>query len=184
MRRIRALLVVLAALAVSLTGLSSASAAPTAPAPPRAPEIGFVTPIAWTTPWKADSVQVLGTYRCWGGEPIHLWVSVKQGGPNPTVEGSSTTVDAWYDTNISQDVAVTCNGRWQTKLVTLGRHPVANYPGDFADPQVPPPPPTRPLGYLKNGKAWLQFCLVAGEEPGGLLASKNTWVQVVGAGRR
>jgi hypothetical protein len=170
MRRVRALLVVLVALALSLTGLSSASAAPTAPAPPRAPEIGFVTPVAWTTPWHPDTVQVLGTYRCWGGEPIHLWVSVKQGGPNPTAEGSSSTVDAWYDTNISQDVATTCNGRWQTKLVTLGRHAT-----DFGG---------RPLGHLGNGKAWLQFCLVAGEEPGGLLASKNRWVQVVGAGRR
>ena len=181
MRRSRVLVVILAALALVVPGLSTASATPP---PPRAPEIGWVAPVAWTVPWKADTVQVLGSYRCWGGEPIHLWVSVKQGGADPTAPGSSTTVDAWYDTNISQDVAVTCNGRWQTKLVTLGRHALANYPEDFANPDVPPPAPSRPLGYLQNGRAWLQFCLVAGEEPGGLLASKNRWVHVVGAGRR
>lgn len=170
MRRSRVLVVVLAALALLVPGLSSASAAPTAPPPPRAPEIGVVTPVVWGTPWKADTVQVVGTYRCWGGESIHLWVSVKQGGPDPTAEGSSSTVAAWYDTNVSQDVEVRCNGRWQVTTVDLGRAAT-----DFTG---------RPLGYLQNGKAWLQFCLVAGEEPGGLLASKNRWVQVVGAGRR
>ncbi len=170
MRRSRVLVVVLAALALLVPGLSSASAAPAAPPPPRAPEIGIVTPVVWATPWKADTVQVFGTYRCWGGESIHLWVSVKQGGPDPTAEGSSSTVAAWYDTNVSQDVEVRCNGRWQSKLVDLGRAPA-----DFTG---------RPLGYLQNGRAWLQFCLVAGEEPGGLLASKNRWVQVVGTGRR
>jgi hypothetical protein len=174
MRRSRVLVVLLAALALLAPGLSSASAAPKAPPPPRAPEIGFVTPVVWGTPWKADTVQVVGTYRCWGGESIHLWVSVKQGGPDPTAEGSSSTVAAWYDTNISQDVEVRCNGRWQAKTVDLGRHPT-----DFSVPG-------RPLGYLQNGKAWLQFCLVAGEEgaPDTLLASKSRWVQVVGAGRR
>jgi hypothetical protein len=85
---------------------------------------------------------------------MHLWVSVKQGGPDPTAEGSSSTVDAWYDTNVSQDIAVTCNGRWQFASVDLGRHD-----GDSTG---------RPLGYLHNGKAWLQFCLVQGtsEEDG------------------
>lgn len=181
MRTSRVLVVVLAALALVVPGLSSAAAAP-AP-PPRAPEIGFVTPVAWSVPWKPDTVQVLGSYRCWGGESIHLWVSVKQGGPDPTAPGSSTTVNAWYDTNISQDVEVRCNGRWQTKLVDLGRHPVANRPEDLDD-EVPPPP-TRPLGHLVDGRAWLQFCLVAGEdEQTAMLASKNRWVQVVGTGRR
>lgn len=169
MRRSRVVVVVLAVLALVVPGLSTASAAPQAP---RAPEIGWVAPVAWTVPWKADTVQVLGSYRCWGGESIHLWVSVKQGGPDPTAEGSSSTVDAWYDTNVSQDVAVTCNGRWQAKLVTLGRH-AEDYGG-------------RDLGLLRNGKAWLQFCLVSGAEddPNPMLASKNRWVHVVGAGRR
>jgi hypothetical protein len=97
---------------------------------------------------------------------MHLWVSVKQGGPDPTAEGSSSTVKAWYDTNISQDVAVRCNGRWQTTTVDLGRHPT-----DFSG---------RPLGYLKNGRAWLQFCLVPPDQSV-LFASKSRWVNVVGA---
>jgi hypothetical protein len=180
MRRSRLLVVLLATLALVVPGLSTASAAPP---DPRGPEIGWVAPVAWTVPWKVDTVQVLGSYRCWGGEQIHLWVSVKQGGPDPTAPGSSTTVDAWYDTNISQDVTVRCDGRWQTKLVTLGRHALANNPEDLDD-EIPPPP-SRPLGYLHNGKAWLQFCLVAGEdEETSMLASKNRWVHVVGAGWR
>lgn len=184
MRTSRALVVVvLSVLALLVPGLSSASAAPAPPPAPGTPEIGFVAPVAWSVPWKSDTVQVLGSYRCFGGEPIHLWVSVKQGGPDPTAEGSSTTVNAWYDTNISQDVAVRCDGRWHSKVVTLGRHPVANRPEDMG--VEPPPPPTRPLGYLVNGRAWLQFCLVAGEdEQTALVASKPRWVQVIGTGRR
>lgn len=167
MHRFRALVIALTALALSFTGLSAASADSPSTRPP---EIGFLGPVAWTTPWKGDSVQVIGTYRCWGpSESMHLWVSVKQGGPDPTAEGSSSTVDAWYDTNISQDVAVRCNGRWQTTTVDLGRHPT-----DFSG---------RPLGTLRNGSAWLQFCLVPPDE-NVLLASKNRWVTVVGAGRR
>ena len=65
---------------------------------------GVVTPVVWGTPWKADTVQVVGTYRCWGGESIHLWVSVKQGGPDPTAEGSST-LDVTAPAPIRLDVA-------------------------------------------------------------------------------
>jgi hypothetical protein len=99
---------------------------------------------------------------------MHLWVSVKQGGPDPTAEGSSSTVNAWYDTNISQDVAVTCNGKWQVAKVDLGRHPT-----DFTG---------RQLGSLHNGKAWLQFCLVQGtDEETAIVASDSHWLRVVGA---
>jgi hypothetical protein len=164
MHRLRALVVALIALTLSLTGLSTASANTSNP---RAPEISFLAPVAWATQHKPDTVQVVGTYRCWGpSTSMHLWVSVKQGGPDPTAEGSSSTVKAWYDTNISQDVAVRCNGHWQTTVVDLGRHPT-----DFSG---------RPLGYLKNGRAWLQFCLVSMADEN-LLASKSRWVSVVGA---
>jgi hypothetical protein len=75
-------------------------------------------------------------------------------------------VDAWYDTNISQDVAVTCNGRWQTTRVELGR-----WDTDFTG---------RSLGNLANGKAWLQFCLVQGtDEETAIVASESRWVRVV-----
>ena len=107
-----------------------------------------------------------GQYRCWGpSDQMHLWVSVKQGGPDPTAEGSSSTVKAWYDTNISMDVRVRCDGAWHWRTVQLGRHPE-----DFTG---------RDLGYLKNGKAWMQFCMVS---PEGIVASQSRWVTVRGAG--
>ncbi|MEP6651687.1 MAG: hypothetical protein ABJA74_17510 [Lapillicoccus sp.] len=79
-------------------------------------------------------------------------------------------MNAWYDTNVSQDVAVTCDGKWQVAKVDLGRHDT-----DFTG---------RPLGYLKNGMAWLQFCLVQGtDQSNAIVASKSRWVKVVGARR-
>jgi hypothetical protein len=159
--RIRLLVVALMAVALSFTGLSSASAQV------RAPQVKDLGGYAVVSKYDPTVVRVTGTYKCFGGSPIHLWVSVKQGGPDPTAEGSSSTVDAWYDTNVSADVYVKCDGRWHTRTVTLGAHPT-----DFTG---------RPLGLLHNGKAWLQFCLV--DEQNMLLASKSRWVTVKGAPR-
>jgi hypothetical protein len=93
-------------------------------------------------------------------------------GPDPTAEGSSSTVNAWYDTNISQDVDVTCDGRWQTRTVTLGMHPT-----DFDG---------RQLSQLVGGRAWLQFCLVQGplddEGEQSVVASRSRWVYATGLG--
>jgi hypothetical protein len=156
-------------LALSATGMSTAAAS-TASAP-RAPQIKHVSSVVRLT--DHSEADVTGTYRCWGpSDQMHLWVSVKQGGPDPTAMGSSTTVKAWYDTNISMDVKVRCDGEWHTKTVEVGRHPVANYPTDAEGT-----PPTRKLGYLHEGKAWVQFCLVppSGEQ---FLASSSRWVTV------
>jgi hypothetical protein len=174
MHRIRLLVVALLTLGLSLTGLSAANAG-TYPSQP--PQIKSLYSIATVDKYDRQVVRVRGTYKCWGpSSAMHLWVSVKQGGPDPTAEGSSRTVKAWYDTNISQDVAVKCDGTWHTKTVRLGRHPVANYPTDPEGTE-----PTRPLGYLKNGPAWLQFCLVPPQQDV-IFASKSRWVNVVGAG--
>jgi hypothetical protein len=160
--RIRMVVVALVAVALSFTGLSSASASVPAP------QVKNLGAYATVGHYNKTVARVTGTYKCSGGKPIHLWVSVKQGGPDPTAEGSSSTVRAWYDTNISMDVYVKCDGRWHTRTVKLGAHPT-----DFTG---------RELGLLKNGKAWLQFCLVAGEdEANALLASKSRWVKVRGA---
>ena len=161
MHRSRLLVVVLSTLALVTAGATAASAAPAAP--DRAPEVSFVAPIVWGS--GSGSVTALGSYRCWGGEDIHLWVSVKQGGPDPTAEGSSSTVDAWYDTTVSGDVDVTCNGRWQVATVDLGQR-ATDWGG-------------RELSALRDGRAWLQFCLV--DEDTELLASKNRWVYVAGS---
>ena len=47
-------------------------------------------------------------------------VLVKQDGPDPTKEGGGSTVDTSFNTNISQDVAVTCNGHWHHVFFTFG----------------------------------------------------------------
>jgi hypothetical protein len=163
----RLLVVLLTVLGLSAAGLSSAQASTWHP-----PQIKSMGAYA-TESGNPDVVRVTGTYKCWGkSKNMHLWVSVKQGGPDPTAPGSSSTVNAWYDTNISGDVAVICDGRFHTKTVKLGRHPVANYPGDPDGT-----PPTRPLGYLQNGQAWLQFCLVPVSNES-FLASRTRWVTV------
>jgi hypothetical protein len=163
-RAIPAALGILAATAVTvLAGAAPASAQSTTP---RTPEIGNLVPVA-VRDHGGETVKVVGQYRCWGpSDTMHVWVSVKQGGPDPTAEGSSSTVDAWYDTNVSQDVAVTCDGRWHVKVVTLGRNAT-----DFTG---------RPLAKLRSGKAWLQFCMVPATEDF-IFASKSRWVHVVGA---
>jgi hypothetical protein len=163
---------VLAVAVVAGTMLVSAAgpvqAAPVAkPAATTDPEIKWTGPVAVVNK-SNDTATVFGIYRCSAPlEEMHLWVSVKQGGPDPTAEGSSSTVDAWYDTNVSQDVAVTCNGKWQVAKVDLGRHET-----DFTG---------RPLGELANGSAWLQFCLVQGtSEETAIVASEGAWLKVVG----
>jgi hypothetical protein len=163
------LAVAVAAGAFLVSAAAPAQAAPVAkPAVGTAPEILWTGPVALVHPGN-ESATVLGIYRCSAPlDQMHLWVSVKQGGPDPTAEGSSSTVNAWYDTNISQDVAVTCNGKWQVATVDLGRHAT-----DFTG---------RPLGKLTNGKAWLQFCLVQGtDEATAIVASHSRWLAVVGA---
>lgn len=157
---------VVAMLAAGMMLVSGAGTAQAAPTTQTGPEILWTGPVAISR--SGDSVTVSGIYRCSAPlDQMHLWVSVKQGGPDPTAEGSSSTVDAWYDTNVSQDVAVTCDGRWHFTWVDLGRHDT-----DFSG---------RPLGYLHNGNAWLQFCLVQGtSEETAVVASKSRWVRVIG----
>jgi hypothetical protein len=169
-QRIRLLVVAGLVAALSMIGLSNASAAG-----PRTPEIKSLGAYAQLDDHNRSEVEVRGTYRCWGpSDEMHLWVSVKQGGPDPTLEGSSATVKAWYDTNVSQDVRVKCDGKWHTRTVELGRQKLANYPDD-----PPNTAPSRKLGYLKEGKGWLQFCLVPPSPTGDIFASKSRWVTVV-----
>ena len=171
MKRLIGLIVaVLAAGMMLVTGAGTAQAAPTAQTEP---EILWTGPIALSR--SGDTVTVSGIYRCSAPlDQMHLWVSVKQGGPDPTAEGSSSTVDAWYDTNVSQDVRVKCDGKWHTRTVELGRQKLANYPDD-----PPNTAPSRKLGYLKEGKGWLQFCLVPPSPTGDIFASKSRWLSVV-----
>ncbi|MCW2699699.1 MAG: hypothetical protein JWQ45_1234 [Blastococcus sp.] len=157
MHRIRPLVIAAMTLALSFTGLSAASAGEGYGDKP--PEVSNVARYVWADGPRDHEVVARGTYRCYGdSEAMHLWVSAKQGGSNLPGEGSGERARAWYDTNISQDVAVTCNGRWQTVDVDLGTYP--------------------DKGFIRNGKAWVQFCLVS---PEGIVATMSRWVMVKGA---
>lgn len=122
------------------------------------PEVLFVAPVVIVNPQNPDTARIIGIYRCFGGEPIHLWVSAKQGGPDPSAEGAGATSRAWYDTNIIEPAPVICDGRPHVAVVTIGRHPGQEQ--------------------LTNGPAWIQFCLVT---PEGIVASQQFFGRVVGA---
>lgn len=124
----------------------------------RAPEVLFVAPVVVVNSRNPDTARIIGIYRCFGGEPIHLWVSAKQGGPDPSAEGSGATSTSWYDTNIIEPAPVICDGRPHVAVVTVGRYP---------DKQR-----------LTNGPAWIQFCLVT---PEGIVASQQFFGRAVGA---
>jgi hypothetical protein len=98
-----------------------------------------------------------GSYRCSGGAV--LWASVKQGGPNPTAEGSSATVDSWYDTH----VPLNCNGAWHRLYVQVTKEK---------------PNPGHPANYvrLRPGAAWVQWCVAVNRQ---LVSSTTRWVRVV-----
>lgn len=128
------------------------------------PEVLYVAPRVITTPFNPDEALVIGVYRCFGGQADHLWVSVKQGGPDPTAEGSGATSTAWYDTNIAGEPVTICDGRYHSAVVPVGRYP------NKAE--------------LSRGEAWIQFCLVAPDPTGqsdfGIVASQSEWATVVG----
>ena len=156
--RFRHFLAVAGVMAATLTFTAPAAAQTTT----QEPEVLYVSDVVFANPFQPDVAYVIGVYRCFGGDPIHLWVSLKQGGPDPTAEGSGATSTSWYDTNILEPPPVTCDGRYRVAFVPVGKYP------DKAR--------------LTSGQAWMQFCLVApGEGEGeGIVASQMTWVTVVG----
>jgi hypothetical protein len=148
-----------AVLASFLAVSAPAGAQVTAEDPP--PEVLYVPAFVVGNPFQPGSATIYGVYRCFGGDPIHLWVSVKQGGPDPTAEGSGATSTSWYDTNVLEAPPVTCDGRYHLAAVPVGQHP------DKAP--------------LSSGQAWVQFCLVApGGGEFGIVASQSEWATVVG----
>jgi hypothetical protein len=155
--------------AVLLGGLAVAAPA-LAEDPP--PQVLAVPAVVIVNPLHPDTAKIIGVYRCFGGAPIHLWVSAKQGGPDPSAEGAGGTpasqggAVAWYDTNIIEPAPVTCDGRYHTAIVTVGQHPEK--------------------AQLTSGRAWIQFCLVAPDPSNpnaefGIVASQQEFGRVVGA---
>jgi len=142
----RSVLAAAATLALAGTALPAASAS-AAELP--APEIAWVGQHVVA---NGSDAYIQAKFRCWGGETgTHLWASVKQGGPDPTAEGSGMTSDAWYDTNYqyANDPAgqtIQCDGRWHVNrfVVKLVDHP---FGADYVS------------GKLQKGAAWVQFCV-------------------------
>lgn len=96
--------------------------------------------------------------------PTHLWVSVKQGGPDPTADGSAKTVTSWYD---DHPRGIVCDDTWHSRTfpVTLA-HDVPWMPGKTWSP-------------LQRGKdAWVQFCITQGDEESGYFDMGVAWVPV------
>jgi hypothetical protein len=148
MRRIKALAAT-AALALPMAVLAAHSPADattttTSKAAYHRPQVALVVH-ARASGGKAS---VRAVYRCWGGnEGTHLWVSLKQGGgirgksahQLSKMEGTSKIARAWYDTNVvnPRKVTINCNGRWHVHRYTVKRE----------------------KGTLRDGRAFLQFCL-------------------------
>lgn len=135
--------IAMAAVALALPAALLAGPVDAAPATYKDPQVQW----AGNVHVDGDTATVLAKYRCWGGnnEATHLWVSLKQGGgiddftaaELAEMEGTSGIAEAWYDTNVTGDTALNCNGKWHVQRYTVARE----------------------FGTLKRGSAWLQFCL-------------------------
>jgi hypothetical protein len=79
---------VVAMLAAGTMLVSGAGTAQAAPTTQTGPEILWTGPVAISR--SGDSVTVSGIYRCSAPlDQMHLWVSVKQGGPDPTARAAA-----------------------------------------------------------------------------------------------
>lgn len=138
-------------------GMAAPAGAQTAPASAE-PEVLYVATVVVLYPHEPDVAYIVGVYRCSGGEPIHLGVSAKQGGPDPSAEGGGITADAWYDTNVLEAPPVVCDGSYRVAFVPIGRH--------------------MDQDRLTSGQAWVQSCLV--DEDSGIVASQQFDATVLG----
>jgi hypothetical protein len=108
-----------------------------------------------------DTASFKARYRCNVGQG--LWVSAKQmaGGRTSTLlrqEGSSQAAATWWDSHRNP---ITCDGQYRVQQFTV----------DMVEPGK--------KGTLVRGKAWLQFCIVYGDETnGGLELSYSNWIAV------
>jgi hypothetical protein len=105
---------------------------------------------------KAATLKV--RYKCASGEA--LWVSAKQVKSTKKdarlkKEGSSKTASAWWQSHRNKFV---CNGKYHTATFSI----------DTVEPGS--------KGKLKDGKAWVQFCVTQGKQT--LILSKSGWVSV------
>jgi hypothetical protein len=99
--------------------------------------------------------EIIAKYKCAGGDSgTHLWVSVKQGGPDPTAGNSGSTVTSWYDSHPEHQIH--CDGQWHTHRFVANLHS-DKVKATFADP------------------GWMQFCLF---DNTGQLGYDYEWMQL------
>src|SRR3954447_24095771 len=150
-----------AALAVTATAALpvAANADAAAPAAAAAPPAKFR--VLSDMKVDGDTASFKARYRCNVGQG--LWVSAKQmaGGRTSTAlrqEGSSQAAATWWDSHRNP---ITCDGEYHVSQFTV----------DMLEPGK--------KGTLVRGKAWLQFCIVYGDETaGGLELSYQNWIGV------
>jgi hypothetical protein len=92
---------------------------------------------------------VAGSYSC-TGTYTHLWVSAKQGKGDLTEEGSGRHARAWWER--TKDQKLNCDGDVHTIVVRLRRTQQTAHTGRL----IPEP---------RGRKAYVQFCLVIGNQP-------------------
>lgn len=138
-------------IAVALAGVGLAASAAVAAAPANAdtyqpPKVLRVENVV-QAPAHTHTAIVRATYQCWGGNAhTHLFIAVKQGPRvNATTHTSSDFARAFYSTNYDSDgpsLSLNCNG-------------VAHKRAFVLEPQ----PGFEQKAPLRNGPAFVQFCL-------------------------
>ena len=146
--RYKSRVIAVALLALGLVGMmlaGTASATPTY----EPPVIHWVSSPVHA--YSNGTAEVRGRYTCWGGNAnTHLFIAIKQGPRvNATTHTSSSYAKTFYSTNWNSDgpgLSLNCNGKEQHGRFTLKPDPY------WAEAGNNPPP-------LKNGAAFVQFCL-------------------------
>ena len=94
-------------------------------------------------------------YIC-SGENWHLWASAKQtadGTMSEDVAGEGSGFEGVADNWLQSHPTPTCDGKWHTEKFEIN-----------TEEELFPGGPTVGRGELVPGYAWVQFCLIQGEE--------------------
>ena len=143
-----------AALAVGTAlALVPATSAVAAPRPAyQAPVVNKVNPVVVADPTGAVSAVVHASYTCYGGNPTHLYIGLKQGPLiDATEHTSSQFAETFFSTNWNADqgsLALNCDGKMHEQGFTL--KPDDYFTNVVHGGSTPP---------MRAGQAFVQFCL-------------------------
>lgn len=134
--------------ALATAGLAAAatvSAATATAAPYQPPVVQWVGDVV-QAPVGTHTAIVRAQYRCFGGEPTHLYIGLKQGPRvNDTTHTTSDYARAFYSTNYNADgpsLSLNCDGQSHKRAFTLR-----------------PQPGFEQKAPLRDGPAFVQFCI-------------------------